>query len=107
MPTVQPVDLLFTEGPDRTGVFESDPLQIMRVRLAPGEALPTHNANSNAVLVPMLGILRLQTPDADETFGVGQAVSVPGGTQMDVSNAGSEPALFLVLKAPHPKHFTA
>jgi quercetin dioxygenase-like cupin family protein len=105
MATVQPVDLHFADGNERTCVWETDDLQIMRIRLAPGEALPTHNANSNVVLLPVAGALRLQTPETDDTFAVGHAMSLPGGTPMDVSNAGDEPALLLVLKTPHPKRF--
>ena len=99
------VDLQFEEGSDRTSVWETDDIQIMRVRLAPGEALPTHNSNSNVLLTPVAGKVGLRTPDDDAVFGVGEAMSVPYGTRMDVSNAGEEPAVFLVLKTPHPKAF--
>jgi quercetin dioxygenase-like cupin family protein len=75
----------------------------MRIRLAPGESLPPHNANSEVLLVPLVGAVRFASADRVEDFAVGEALSVPYQTPMDVSNPGAEPAVFLVVKAPHPK----
>jgi quercetin dioxygenase-like cupin family protein len=102
---VERVDLQFDSGRDRDCVWETDHLQIMRIRLEPGQALPTHNSNAEVLLVPQQGQLRLVTPATEATIGVGEALSVPYDTRMDVSNGGSEPLTFLVLKTPHPKTF--
>ncbi len=105
MPDVERINLHFTDAADRMCAWETDDLQIMRIRMPVGEVLPHHNSNANSVLLPMLGKIKLVTPAGEEVFGVGEAVFVPFDTPMDVSNAGDEPALLLVLKAPHPKAF--
>ena len=102
---VKIIDLKLTDGPDRTSVWDSDHIQIMRVRLAPGEALPHHNANAHVILLPLRGRLGLQVPDQSIELEPGRAAAVPYDTPMDVSNAGDEPLVFLVLKTPHPKTF--
>jgi quercetin dioxygenase-like cupin family protein len=103
MPGIEGIDLHLQDGNDRTCVWETDNVQIMRIRLAPGETLPRHNSNSHVVLLPLAGKLKLETPGQTEVFGTAEALSVPFDTQMDVSNAGEEPATFLVIKTPHPK----
>jgi len=103
MPPLEKIRLKFGEGPDRGCVFETENLQVMRIRLAPAEALPAHNANSHVLLVPMVGTVRFATDGVQEDFTVGEAMSVPYGTPMDVSNPADSPSIFLVIKAPHPK----
>ncbi len=103
MADLQRVDLQLASGPERTSVWETDHIQIMRARLAPGGALPPHRSNSNVLLVPMSGTLQLSLDGRTEVFGVGEALGVPYDTQMDVSNAGDDEAVFIILKTPHPK----
>jgi quercetin dioxygenase-like cupin family protein len=105
MPNLEKLSLKLADGPDRGCVFETEDLQVMRIRLAPGEALPHHNANSNVLLVPLAGTVRFVTEGVEEDFTVGEAMSVPYDTPMDVSNPTETPAAFLVVKAPHPKSF--
>ncbi len=105
MPGVKPIDLQLTSGPDRASVWATDHIQIMRVRLAAGEALPHHKANAHVVLIPLQGRLRLEVPDQLLELEPGQAAAVPYNTPMDVSNAGDDQLIFLVLKTPHPKTF--
>ena len=107
MSKVQLIDLKLQAGSERTPVWNTDHIQIMRVRLESGQALPHHNANAHVILLPLAGRLRLQVPGQTLEFGVGQAAAVPYATPMDVSNAGDEPAVFLVVKTPHPKTFAA
>lgn len=103
MPGIERIDLHLQDHGDRMCVWETDEVQIMRIRLAPGEALPRHNSNSHVVLLALAGQLKFETPGQTEVFGTGEALSVPFDTQMDMSNAGEEPATFLVIKTPHPK----
>ena len=103
MADIRRVNLELWEGNDRGCAFETEHLQIMRIRLAAGEAVPHHNANSEVLLVPLAGTIRFESGETSETFGVGEALSVDYGTPMDVSNPGPERAAFLVVKAPHPK----
>ena len=106
MSVIQRVNFQLTEGMARGSVYDTDDIQIMRIRLLANEALPHHNSNANVLLVPLMGRIRLVTTAGDETIGVGEALSVPYQTPMDVSNAGDDIAIFLVLKTPHPKTFT-
>lgn len=101
--SIEEIDLQLSAGPDRLGAWEADEIQIMRVRLKPDEALPHHKSNSEVVLLPLEGQVRVETPDADETVQVGHALSVPYETPMDVSNAGEDVVKFLVIKTPHPR----
>ncbi len=98
------VDLQLEAGSDRAPVYNTDEIQIMRIRLAPGESLPRHNANSNVLIVPLQGRVRVtqDNGDADEV-AAGEALSVEFGMPMLVSNAGDEALTFLVLKTPHPR----
>jgi quercetin dioxygenase-like cupin family protein len=105
MAQTKKVDLQSQTGTDRTCVWETDHIQIMRIRLASGEALPHHNSNSNVLLLPLAGRVKLEMPGVDEVFAVGEAMSVPYNTPMDVRNGGEELAMFLVIKTPHPKTF--
>lgn len=102
---VQHVNMHLTEGMARGCVHETDHLQVMRIRLAPGEALPHHRSNAQVLLVPLGGTISLETPVGGGTIGVGEALSLPYDTPMDVSNAGEDTAVFLVIKTPHPKTF--
>lgn len=106
MSKLELVNLHLSDEADRQAVYETDDIQIMRIRLKGGEALPTHKANSNALLVPLQGAVTVRTEDGEVTAQTGEAIPVTYDTKMDVSNQGQEPALFLVLKTPHPKRFS-
>ena len=105
MPTLQLIDLHLGDEADRQSVYETDDIQIMRIRLHGGQALPTHNANSNALLVPLHGVVTVQTGEEEITAQAGEAIKVPYDTKMDVSNRSLAACVFLVLKTPHPKSF--
>lgn len=103
MPEISLVDLHLTDAGDRIPVYDTDDVQIMRVRLAAGEALPHHNSNSNVLLTPLSGSVNLSTGGESWTAEAGTAISVPFDTPMDVS-AGDGPVTFLVIKTPHPRN---
>ena len=105
MPELERVDLHLADAAERMCVWETEHLQIMRMRLGVGESLPPHNANSDVLLLPLEGTITFAGEGRTETFGVGEALSVPYDTPMKVSNGGGPPALLLVLKAPHPKQY--
>lgn len=105
MPEPQLVDFHLEDAAERMCVWETEHLQVMRMRLGVGESLPHHNANSDVLLVPVAGKITFATEGRTEAFGVGEALSVPYGTPMNVSNGGEAPARLLVFKAPHPKHY--
>ncbi len=107
MPELQRVDLHLTDAAERMCAWETEHLQVMRMRLGVGDSLPPHNANSDVLLLPLAGTIAFAGEGRTETFGVGEALSVPFGTPMNVSNGGEVPALLLVLKAPHPKNYAA
>ena len=98
------IDLMLDSGPELGPVYETDPIQIMRIRLQPGESLPFHRANSNVLLVPLTGTLKFANEAAGEQIVEhGEALQVAFQTPMLVSNAGDDLLTFLVLKTPHPK----
>lgn len=98
------IDLQLDSGPDRGSVYDTDPIQIMRIRLDACEALPFHKANSNVLLVPLTGTLKFENEEAgDFILQHGEALQVEFETPMLVSNAGEDLLTFLVLKTPHPK----
>ena len=101
------VDLQLESGRDRASVYDTDEIQIMRIRLEPGESVPHHNANSNVLIVPLQGRVRVtqDNGDADE-LSPGEALSVAFQTPMLVSNAGDEAMTIVVLKTPHPRNMT-
>jgi len=81
-------------------VWQGEGVQIMRVRLAPGEALPPHNANANVVLLPLAGRLRFSNDEAQYEWGVGEGLAVAYDTPMNVLNIADEETVFLVIKTP-------
>ena len=99
------VNLHLGDEADRQAVYETDDIQIMRIRLSGGEALPTHKANSNVLLVPLHGAVTVQTPEGEVTAQAGEAIPVAYDTKMDVSNRSMAATVFLVLKTPHPRRF--
>lgn len=102
------VDLMLEAGPDRAPVYETDDIQIMRIRLQPGDAVPYHKANSNVLLVPLSGRLRFEEESGEaHEVAPGEGLSVAFETPMLVSNAGDELLTFLVLKTPHPNQMGA
>lgn len=90
---------------DRQAVYETDEIQIMRIRLQAGEALPTHKANSNALLLPLRGAVKVQTEEGEAVAVPGEAIPVAYDTRMDVSNHSTAETVLLVLKTPHPRQF--
>ncbi|NPV48518.1 MAG: hypothetical protein HPY69_16385 [Armatimonadetes bacterium] len=100
MRSVQRIDLQCQGGDSRTCVWQGEGIQVMRVRLTPGEALPPHNANANVVLVPLAGRLRFTNEAEQHDWGVGEALAVSYDTPMNVLNAADEDAVFLVIKTP-------
>ncbi|MFO8079097.1 MAG: hypothetical protein R6V07_02220 [Armatimonadota bacterium] len=98
------IDLQLESGPDKGAVYDTEPMQIMRIRLEPGEALPFHKANSNVLLVPLTGTLKFEEEAGKEHLvEYGDALQVEFMTPMLVSNGGEDLLIFLVLKTPHPK----
>ncbi len=105
MTGIKNVNFHLNDDVERGCFYETDDIQIMRIRLSANEALPHHKSNANVLLTPLTGTIRLVTADGNETAGVGEALSVPYNTPMDVTNAGDDVAVFLVIKTPHPKTF--
>jgi len=102
---LQLLDLHLADENERQCVYETDDIQIMRIRLEAGDSLPTHQANANVLLVPLHGAVTIAADGASVVARTGDAVSVPYQTSMDVSNQTNRPLTFLVLKTPHPKTF--
>ncbi len=107
MSDIQKVDLMRKDGSERMPVYETGDVQIMRIRLAPGDALPHHHANSNVLLAPVCGEITFAGEDKTVHIKPGEGLSVPYDTPMLVSNTGTEPAVLMVIKTPHPQNYEA
>jgi quercetin dioxygenase-like cupin family protein len=97
------VNLHFGDEAERQAVYESDDLQVMRIRLNGNGELPRHAANSNVLIVPMHGVVTVETAAGEVTAKVGEAIPVAVGTEMLVANRSMAATLILVLKTPHPR----
>ena len=88
MAAAQEVDLHLTDGEDRLCVWETDEVRVMRVRLAGKAALPRHATDANVLIVPVAGALSVVTADGEHGLTPGQALALPLGTEIQVSNPG-------------------
>jgi quercetin dioxygenase-like cupin family protein len=102
MTAVQELDLQLTDGEDRQCVWETEEIRVMRVRLAGKGALPRHDSDANVLMLPVTGALNVVTPDGEHALVPGQALALPRGTDMQVSNPADEGNVFLVIKTPRP-----
>ena len=99
MPDVQLVDLQLNDGDDRACVWETPAVRVMRVRLAPGGALPRHAASADVLIVPLTGRVKIETPALTQIAGPGEAISIPIGTEMTVGDAADDAPRFLVIRS--------
>lgn len=89
-------------------LVEDDPVQLNHIVLTRGDALPEHYSNSNVYLTIVRGRMTLQLDDQDaHIYTRGNIVNVPFHTKMNVGNQNDEILEFFVVKAPHPKKYSA
>ncbi len=102
------IDLKDKESVQKEGrkvcvLVEEPYLQVNRVCLEPGGAVPRHKANSNVALYVLCGEGTLSVDEESERMDVKKLFRVPFGASMDIRNASKDRLEFLVIKAPHPK----
>jgi mannose-6-phosphate isomerase-like protein (cupin superfamily) len=102
MAVVQELELHLTDGEDRLCVWETEGVRVMRARLAGRSELHRHATDADVVIVPIAGALRVVTPDGEHSVAPGQALALPLGTEIQISNPGEEGNVFLVVKTPNP-----
>ena len=103
MPTPQLIDLHLNNGDDLSVVFEADHVPVTRARIPAGHQFPAHQTNSNVFVIPLQGALEAVADGATYSYTVGQALHMPLGSEVVLSNPGEEPATVLVIRAPHPQ----
>ncbi len=90
------------EGMGKRKLVDAKHLLLMQVALKPGQEVPQHNANSNVHLLVVRGSVVINLDGADVAAEEGSLVPVAKGTPMNVKNASSADASFLILKTPNP-----
>lgn len=85
-------------------VVDDTNVAINHMVLPKGEALPEHNANSNAYMIVVRGQLTLKLEGREEhIYPAGSVVAVPYGMRMHPRNKNDEVLEFFVVKAPSPR----
>lgn len=85
-------------------VVEDDHAAINHVVLAKGDALPEHATHSNVYLIIIRGEATIRLEDeASDVHPAGSIVHIPYRTRMNLSNQGSAPLEFFIVKAPSPR----
>ena len=84
-------------------VIAEEPLQLMHMRLQPGEALPPHRANAALTMVVLAGTLSLQLGDQPvHSYPERTVLQIPYLSEMDVRNQQQYLLELLVIKTPPP-----
>lgn len=95
----------FVETDDRIieRIVDDENLVINHIVLPRGEGVPAHDANSNAYLVILRGLITLDLEGEVQEWAAGSIVSIAFGTRMKISNDQEDTAEFFVVKAPNPR----
>ena len=84
-------------------IVDDENLVINHIVLPRGEGVPAHDANSNAYLVILRGLITLDLAGEVQEWAAGSIVSIAFGTRMKISNDREDAAEFFVVKAPNPR----
>ena len=99
----RPVSYTVTDEKTIERIIEDENVAINHMILNQGEALPTHNANSNVYMIVVRGEISLSLGEQDtHSYPKGNIVCIPHKTHMRVFNAGTETTEIFVIKAPSP-----
>lgn len=83
-------------------LHDTEHVQIMHIKIAPGKALRKHLTPVDAAFFILEGEATVQIGEDIEKFGPNTLVDSPAKIPHRVSNEGTEPLSFLVLKTPRP-----
>ena len=84
-------------------IVNEDVVVINHIILNKGDAVPTHNSDSNVFQIIVRGAITLRLEEnTPKKYGHGSIISIPCGTKMGISNEGDEQLEFFVIKAPNP-----
>ncbi|MDL2215545.1 cupin domain-containing protein [Ruminococcaceae bacterium OttesenSCG-928-N02] len=85
-------------------ILDDDVAMINHMILNRGEALPTHDSNSNVYMLIVRGTVSIQLNEKPvKHYAHGNIVNIPGGIKMSIFNDCAEQAEFFVVKAPSPR----
>lgn len=86
----------------RREVVNEKDLLLMQIALRAGQSVPAHKANSNVHLLLLQGQIEVDLAGQTHRLKTGDLLPVALGTPMEITNAATENATFLVLKTPNP-----
>ncbi len=86
---------------------EATAVSVIRQRQMPGGANPLHSHDREEVMVVLAGSVTVTVAGQQQSVGAGDAVIVPAQTPHAVTNAGSEPADWLLVAPAGVRFFHA
>jgi quercetin dioxygenase-like cupin family protein len=96
----------FTKTDEKTmeKIIDDEQVNINHIVVRPGEAVPTHVANSFVHQIIVRGTLSLCLEDGPfADYPAGTIVAVPFNQKMSIENRGADILEFFVVKAPNPR----
>ncbi len=93
---------VFKEDRGLAKLVDEKYLQVNQICLEPGQQVPHHHADSNAILMVIRGEGTFQFGNEVVRMGPGKLLVVPFRSSMNVKNESKERLVMLVFKAPHP-----
>lgn len=91
------------EGMGKRKLVDEDYLLVMQATLKPGQMVPQHNADSNVRLLIIKGEVVVDLTGEKIKASEGDIVPVAPGSPMNIANQSDTNAMFLIIKAPHPR----
>ncbi|HDJ33614.1 MAG TPA: cupin domain-containing protein [Bacteroidetes bacterium] len=89
---------IILEKPLGKRLFQATGLELVTLRLEPGESLPLHINNQPAVFIVQRGQVELMLEDTTGQLSSHEGVYLPAGIPRGWNNPFSEPADLLVIK---------
>jgi len=84
-------------------VLFDERMHYLHMRLAQGEGLPEHHANSNVYMTVLRGVLSIRLDDQEpHEYGPGTLLTIPYHTLMNISNQREALLELIVIKVPAP-----
>jgi len=85
-------------------VLFDERMHYLHMRLAQGEGLPEHNANSNVYMTVLRGVLSIRLDHQEpHEYGPGTVLVIPVHTLMNVTNQRADLLELTVVKVPAPE----
>lgn len=87
-------------------IVDDENLHLNHMILTKGTGLPEHYSNSNVYMIIVKGKMSINLNDEEPNYyTVGDILSIPYNTKMNVNNFHDEILEFFVVKTPNPKNY--